>query len=859
MNTKRLFQFLVVASLLMAGMGSTPHQALAAKAQPLLTELAAQNPSQMVRVIVQQMAGATGAEALVAKLGGQVTRDLSIINAFVAEMTAETAVKLALSESVRWVSLDAPTRSSDSCEQTMTLNPVADTELDEAEPNVSDGSATSIDTVPSPAGKRAYGAVLFDLSNIPTGSTVTTATLGIYVLTARTSHSDPVHVMTAVWTESATWSKRDGVNTWTSGSFGSNDYAATALGTIVPSTTGFKTLDVTSTVANWVNGSVANRGLLIRSTGTDTGGAGYATHESANNKPYLSVTYMGPCPPPDTGFVTWATAVGTVTPMGFTNGAVIYDSALGPNGTFGYGNKVKGAFGGFTAEVTPGNRISKVELVLKAYISKATTKTIKYQTYINGTKVGEVLPSASIFSSAVGAANANQFDLDITGSRTWQWTDFDNNLQVLIDQSQLGSGEIMYYDAIGLRVTSTPGAAIPGDTSGDSSALATLVTNQQVNVYNQVIRSSELWNTAAKLQGKGVTVAVVDSGVYKTKDLGKRVRVNANFNNSYHDATDRFGHGTFVAGIIAGSGSQSGNKYMGVAPRADLLNVRVSDDQGMSYESDVVAALQWVYENKAKYNIRVVNLSLNSSVEQSYHTSPLDAACEILWFNGIVVVASAGNNGTATLFPPANDPFVITVGATDDKGTLSTADDTIATFSASGVTESGFAKPDLVSPGRLVIGLLPENDKLRIGQDHPSNRVDTTYFKMSGTSVSAPMVSGAIALLLQDEPNLTPDQVKYRLMATANKNWSGYNVTTSGAGYLDIYSAVYGTTTQSANTGLLPSLLLATGENAVDFASVGWNSVGWNSVGWNSVGWNSVGWNSVGWNSVGWNSDYWGP
>jgi hypothetical protein len=99
--------------------------------------------------------------------------------------------------------------------------------------------------------------------------------------------------------------------------------------------------------------------------------------------------------------------------------------------------------------------------------------------------------------------------------------------------------------------------------------------------------------------------------------------------------------------------------------------------------------------------------------------------------------------------------------------------------------------------------------------------------------------------------------VKYRLMATANKTWAGYNAATAGAGYLDVYTAVNGTTTQSANTGLLPSLLLATGEEAVDFNSVGWNSVGWNSVGWNSVGWNSVGWNSVGWNSVGWNSDYW--
>jgi serine protease AprX len=119
--------------------------------------------------------------------------------------------------------------------------------------------------------------------------------------------------------------------------------------------------------------------------------------------------------------------------------------------------------------------------------------------------------------------------------------------------------------------------------------------------------------------------------------------------------------------------------------------------------------------------------------------------------------------------------------------------------------------------------------------------------------MAAPMVSAAIALLLQDEPNLTPDQVKYRLTATANKTWTGYNGAKSGAGYLDVYAAVRGTTTQSANTGLKASQLLTTGSTPIT-----WNSVGWNSVGWNTVGWNTVGWNTVGWNTVGWNSDYWG-
>jgi serine protease AprX len=135
--------------------------------------------------------------------------------------------------------------------------------------------------------------------------------------------------------------------------------------------------------------------------------------------------------------------------------------------------------------------------------------------------------------------------------------------------------------------------------------------------------------------------------------------------------------------------------------------------------------------------------------------------------------------------------------------------------------------------------------------------VNDYYFRMNGTSMAAPMVSGAAALLLQDEPNLTPDQVKYRLKATAGQDWSGFDAAKSGAGYLDAYTAVLGTTSQSANTGILASLMLSTGRDPITWGSVGWNSVGWNTVGWNSVGWNTVGWNTVGWNTVGWNTVGW--
>ncbi len=364
--------------------------------------------------------------------------------------------------------------------------------------------------------------------------------------------------------------------------------------------------------------------------------------------------------------------------------------------------------------------------------------------------------------------------------------------------------------------------------------------------------------------GSGISVAVIDSGLTTLHpdfitNNSSRVLVSNVFGRSFI-AEDVYGHGTHVAGIIGGNGSASAGRYRGIAPGVNLINLKVTDDYGMTYESDVVNAMQWVYNNRTAYNIRVVNLSLNSTVAQSYNTSPLDAAAEILWFNGVVVVVSSGNNGTAdapaAIYPPANDPFVITVGAAEDKGTASLMDDTMAAFSAYGTTEDGFAKPDLVAPGRNVVAPLGGIINT-VFQLHPLNRVDNYYFRMSGTSMSAPIVSGAAALLLQANPALTPDQVKYRLAYTASTSWTAYNVSRAGAGYLDISAALKNNSSKSANAGIPVSSMLTSDGTPVTWTNVGWNTVGWNTVGWNTVGWNTVGWNTVGWNTVGWNTSLW--
>jgi serine protease AprX len=229
---------------------------------------------------------------------------------------------------------------------------------------------------------------------------------------------------------------------------------------------------------------------------------------------------------------------------------------------------------------------------------------------------------------------------------------------------------------------------------------------------------------------------------------------------------DGRGHGTFVAGIAAGSAKDQA----GAAPQANLVSLDVMDDSGMARTSDVIAAAQWIYDKRLEKNIKVANFSLHATTPSNFINDPLDKAVEKLWFGGVTVVVAAGNYGTENgpsgiPFAPGNDPFVITVGAVDLEGSVLVRRHDVPNWSAYGYTKDGFRKPELAAAGRYMIGPVPAAATLRTAK--PENVVGSGYMRLSGTSFSAPVVAGAAALLHMEHPTWTPDQIKGALMQRA--------------------------------------------------------------------------------------------
>jgi serine protease AprX len=319
-------------------------------------------------------------------------------------------------------------------------------------------------------------------------------------------------------------------------------------------------------------------------------------------------------------------------------------------------------------------------------------------------------------------------------------------------------------------------------------------------VFPNVVGADRLWKEG--WQGAGVTVAVIDTGIARVGDLAGRVKGGVDLTDEGNPYLDSFGHGTFVAGVMGGNGDASNGANRGVAPQADLVPVKIAGRSGASDVSHVLAAIQWVVSFRGEYDIRVINLSLGTDSAQPYLRSPLNYAVERAWDAGIVVVASASNSGPdpGTVAKPGDDPLVVTVGAVDDTATVSREDDVMAGFSGVGPTAAdGLVKPDLVAPGRSVIGLRAPGSA--VDEANPGSRVGSDYFRGSGTSFSAAVVSGAVALLLSQEPGLTPDQVKHRLTSTAAPGPVG-ELNVDGAGSLDAYAAATAGTLTAANQGV---------------------------------------------------------
>jgi serine protease AprX len=394
-------------------------------------------------------------------------------------------------------------------------------------------------------------------------------------------------------------------------------------------------------------------------------------------------------------------------------------------------------------------------------------------------------------------------------------------------------------------VTLAPGAQLPPEFKrfARSKGKLSIINGQVLDLPNQVLRQLEAHpdifrihydrptsgqnfrtsvTTGARavqlglgLTGAGVGVAVIDSGITawhndltnRTPTMypygDQRVAAFVDFVNGRTTPYDDEGHGTHVAGIIAGNGRDSQGRHSGTAPDATLVALKVLDASGRGTISHAIAALDWVLAHRRQYNIRVVNLSVGAAVRESYWRDPLTLAVKRVVDAGVVVVTAAGNLGKNSagealyggVTAPGNAPWVLTVGASSTNGSNRRDDDAVASFSSRGPTYLDWsAKPDLVAPGHGTISLSDPNSmfyatraqQLLNGTVANSDRV---YLALSGTSMAAPVVAGAAVLMLQANPALTPNAVKAILQYTAEER-PGYNALTQGAGFLNTIGAV---------------------------------------------------------------------
>jgi len=377
------------------------------------------------------------------------------------------------------------------------------------------------------------------------------------------------------------------------------------------------------------------------------------------------------------------------------------------------------------------------------------------------------------------------------------------------------------------------------------------------------------WDSRPATGQKMPAIAIVDSGIDKNRadfDMGARVTDDVVITQLKPNSQgDGRGHGTFVAGIAAGSAYDQA----GAAPQANLISLDVMDDSGMARTSDVIAAAEWIYQNRASKNIKVANFSLHSTMPSNFINDPLDKAVEKLWFGGVTVVAAAGNYGRAdgpsgVPYAPGNDPFVITVGAVDLEGSIYAWNHDVPNWSAYGYTKDGFRKPELAAAGRYMIGPVPTSGTLRAAR--PENVVSAGYMRLSGTSFSAPVVAGAAALLHMEHPTWTPDQIKGALMQRARYIPDAPSGS-AGVGEINAYRSTLLSSPPNPNAALnkFRKLNPLTGTTEFDGSawyaaaksSVSWDSVSWSDVSWSDVSWSDVSWSDVSWSDVSWSDVSW--
>ncbi len=365
-------------------------------------------------------------------------------------------------------------------------------------------------------------------------------------------------------------------------------------------------------------------------------------------------------------------------------------------------------------------------------------------------------------------------------------------------------------------VAITPNSTVKLSDDGDHKEQNQNKNNNSIpsTDYPDVVGADVVW--AQGVNGSGVTVAVLDTGMgnltaltKNTKNKPGRIVAWKDFIENSSQPRDPNGHGSHVAGIIANSQKDSAGEWNGVAPGVNLVGVRVLNKEGAGTYETVISGLQWVVKNRAKYKIRIVNLSLVSPVQSPYWADPLNQAVTKTWANGLTVIVAAGNDGPnpLSITVPGNNPYVVTVGAFTDNFTPDDWDDDyIAPFSGAGPTLDGFVKPDLIAPGAHMVSVVPNNSLLT--DQYPANKLPGNYFKMAGTSQSTAVVSGIAALVLSKHPNLTPNQVKMRLLSTSlpwvdvNTTNALYSMWQQGAGRVNAPDAVFGNVQGAANGGM---------------------------------------------------------